>query len=698
MIARVVCFGVVLWSSAGLAQDARALFDLFGGMMQSAISQATLAEWRKVPAGESACIDQSLRAKGLSLQVLVQRGVQPSDAQISELRSACRTQPAQPAVLPRPASAVSYSVDRLALGGRVHFESAAYRDYQCEPSQQFEGFIWCQRSRVEQEPRGRFTSSYSILHSADGTVAYVNRSLTPAFFRGREAQDEVDRLSSKHGSPPRIISVPAGPGRPAGFIAVWGNVALAPLGEANVKELAAGRAIRAGLMIDHIGSFQRSAQLGLPIYQLQGGPGYVWAGSWDERGRGSLRFLAVDASTFMPPIVEAKAGGPVEESTDSGAPAGRREAARERQESKRSAPPQAYNDWVEQQRRTVQQHRDASRVNPPQSYHDWREQQRKMAQELGDAGRSGPSRSFGNSREQLRDTPEAERRQRSLDAQARSQASYDEMQRQQREAGEAEQRETELLKRLETELNALPHGADSRPAIEEFCSKIRTYELDVGSRARLRASCGQKLQVVEMREKEAAQKRAAEAATARTQLLVNELNAMPLDEQTLEKLQNLRAGDEYRNNTNYGTAVDSKMFEIRKTIRTKKCAPISARVPQPAELQGAIMLDGLEGMPLSEFLCSIVAAGAKVTVKARGESLCDIKVGDVVLTFAVGRYLRESGAFVGESSPIMGGVRALALQSVVNGRDEVPIGNPNFFVINFYSQFTPALNAFLKQN
>ena len=256
MIARALGVGVILWSSTALAQDARALFDVFGGMMQSAITQSTLAEWRKVPAAESACIDQSLRARGLSLQVLVQRGVQPSDAQIIELRSACRTPPAQPAGLPRPASAVSYSVDGLALGARARFESTTYRDYQCGPSQQFEGFVWCQRSRVEQEPRGRFTSSYSILHSADGTVAYVNRSLTPAFFQGREAQDEVDRLSSKHGGAPRITQMPAVPGQPAGFIAVWGNVALVPLDEVNVKELAAGRGIRAGLMIDHIGSFQ----------------------------------------------------------------------------------------------------------------------------------------------------------------------------------------------------------------------------------------------------------------------------------------------------------------------------------------------------------------------------------------------------------------------------------------------------------
>ncbi|RAI38986.1 hypothetical protein CH341_26785 [Rhodoplanes roseus] len=281
-----------------MAQDARAVFDLFGGMMQSAIAQATMAEWRKIPAAEGACIDQALRARGTSLQVLAQRGVQPSDVQIAELRSACRGQPTQPAGLPASAWAVPYSVDGLALGSRVRFETAAYREYQCGPSEQFDGFVWCQRSRVEREPRGQFTSSYSILHAADGAVAYVNRALTPAFFDGREAQDEVDRLSRKYGAPPRVLPMPAGLGRPAGFIAVWGNVALNPLDDGNIKELAAGRSIRAGLLIDHIGSYQRSAQTGLPVYRFGGGPGYVWSGSWDERGRGSLRFLAIDPSAI----------------------------------------------------------------------------------------------------------------------------------------------------------------------------------------------------------------------------------------------------------------------------------------------------------------------------------------------------------------------------------------------------------------
>jgi hypothetical protein len=71
----------------------------------------------------------------------------------------------------------------------------------------------------------------------------------------------------------------------------------------SANALAAGRDVQEGLMIDHLGNYQISAQLGLPIYRLRGEAGYIWAGSWDESGRGTLRFLAIDASAFNSPAV-----------------------------------------------------------------------------------------------------------------------------------------------------------------------------------------------------------------------------------------------------------------------------------------------------------------------------------------------------------------------------------------------------------
>ena len=191
-------------------------------------------------------------------------------------------------------------VDGLQLGGKVQQDSAAYNQYQCRPSEQFSGYTWCQKKTEERTARGRFSSSYSILHSQSAIALYVNRFLLPAWFSGNEANDDISRLSKKYGAPTRIISMPRQSDVPNGVIATWGKVVLEPLDQNNVGQLANGHDVHAGFMIDHIGNFQRSAQLGLPIYRLTGGAGYVWAASWNQNGVGTLRFLTIDASAIDP--------------------------------------------------------------------------------------------------------------------------------------------------------------------------------------------------------------------------------------------------------------------------------------------------------------------------------------------------------------------------------------------------------------
>jgi hypothetical protein len=79
---------------------------------------------------------------------------------------------------------------------------------------------------------------------------------------------------------------------------------LQPLDPARTAELAAGTDVP-GILIDTVGNPQRSAQLGLPIYCLGGGAGYVWSARWNGRGRGALRMLAIDASRLPGAVVEA---------------------------------------------------------------------------------------------------------------------------------------------------------------------------------------------------------------------------------------------------------------------------------------------------------------------------------------------------------------------------------------------------------
>ncbi|MGX4807274.1 hypothetical protein [Bradyrhizobium guangdongense] len=299
--ALAVLFSVGLTYEPVLAQSGSDIVNIFGGLVQTAITQATQAEWRKIPAAEMSCIDENLRQRGLSIAQAVQQGISPGDGRLADVRRFCRSGLAQnPSGIAVSPSVISiYAVDGLNLGAKVNFESSVYRQYQCSPSEQFNGFSWCTRKVAESSRRGPFVSSYSILHSPDGTVSYVNRYLEPAWFSGNEANEDIGRLARKYGQP-NVMAMPQAEGV-QGLMASWGTVTLLPLDANNLALLAQGRDIRAGLMVDFLGNFRRSAQLGLPIYRLAGGPGFVWAANWDQGGRGTLRFFAVDASTFAGP-------------------------------------------------------------------------------------------------------------------------------------------------------------------------------------------------------------------------------------------------------------------------------------------------------------------------------------------------------------------------------------------------------------
>ena len=84
-----------------------------------------------------------------------------------------------------------------------------------------------------------------------------------------------------------------------GVIAIWGKITLERLDQESVKQLADGKSPKKGLLIDFIGNFVRSAKEGLPIYRIDGGPGFIWGASFDRKGRGTRRMAAMDASGFI---------------------------------------------------------------------------------------------------------------------------------------------------------------------------------------------------------------------------------------------------------------------------------------------------------------------------------------------------------------------------------------------------------------
>jgi hypothetical protein len=195
----------------------------------------------------------------------------------------------------------AYAVSGMVLGATVQFDSSAFKQYKCSPSDQFDGFTWCQKSRQEKERRGKFSSTYSILHSRGGVAVYLDRYLEPAFFGAREADDDVRQYSRNIGETTRITRMPQRAGFPNAILALWGKVELEPLDNDSIKALAEERPpTTKGFVVDFIGDFGRSAKNGLPIYRISGGAGFVWVASFDQRGRGTLRLTAVDASVLAP--------------------------------------------------------------------------------------------------------------------------------------------------------------------------------------------------------------------------------------------------------------------------------------------------------------------------------------------------------------------------------------------------------------
>ena len=208
---------------------------------------------------------------------------------------------AHAALIGNAIAATEYAVDGLAVGTRLNFGSASYREYKCSPSDQFDGLTWCQKTRTDKERRGPYIAAYSLLHSKNGNLSYINRSQEPAFFNPNEAELNIQRYSRKLGESARILKMPHRSGLPDGVIAVWGKITLEPLDQESIKTLADGKNPRKGFLIDYLRDFTRSAKQGLPIYRIDGGPGFIWAASFDQKGRGTLRVAAVDVSGFAPP-------------------------------------------------------------------------------------------------------------------------------------------------------------------------------------------------------------------------------------------------------------------------------------------------------------------------------------------------------------------------------------------------------------
>jgi hypothetical protein len=86
----LLSFAVICNVSHAFAQSPQ-----FGGILQSVVTKAVQAEWRRFSDTEITCIEQTLRQRASSISAPIDRGIPPSDAQIAVERASCRNQIAQ---------------------------------------------------------------------------------------------------------------------------------------------------------------------------------------------------------------------------------------------------------------------------------------------------------------------------------------------------------------------------------------------------------------------------------------------------------------------------------------------------------------------------------------------------------------------------------------------------------------------------
>ena len=183
-----------------------------------------------------------------------------------------------------------YVIDGIALGASWQEP----REFQCGASEEFAAYTWCRRESREKGRHGSFASATATLHARDGSIAYVSREIRPAFFARDDFAAEIKRLSARFGARPHETRLPEQENFRTAVIALWGDLELKPLDVGSPEASEAGASSEQRLLIDHLGDVRESLRLGLPVYRLEGGAGYLWLATAEPSGRGYLHFLAVD--------------------------------------------------------------------------------------------------------------------------------------------------------------------------------------------------------------------------------------------------------------------------------------------------------------------------------------------------------------------------------------------------------------------
>ena len=289
-------------SAAQSGQQIPGFFDIFSGLINTAIVDEARRDWQTRPLSDYNC----LARHGVSADQLANRGVGPKDPRVRQILSQCVfAAPAAPVpVALQPARNLiagppnpNYVVNGLSLGAPFDPQSDPAAGYACHASDDYTGFTWCQSHHAESRKFGLETIWMSVFRSETNAAVEITEVVDPALFQKGDAEREIQRLSHDFGQQARIIAADLPSGGRA-VIAVWGAVNLTTLDTPTLDALRRGAPVHSGLLVGVLGDPRASARLGLPVYSLGGGAGFIWSADYNSAGKGVLRIIAVNPSAL----------------------------------------------------------------------------------------------------------------------------------------------------------------------------------------------------------------------------------------------------------------------------------------------------------------------------------------------------------------------------------------------------------------
>ena len=196
-----------------------------------------------------------------------------------------------------PAFSVQYSVDGLKLGESV--TGAGFQSYTCRPSDEFVQLVSCERAQTRN--RGyEYSALSAVLHNESGVSVLLRIKVAPVKMTKAEAQKEIDQLSKEFsGKPLSVDWLDADGDRPASVIARWGQIKVEGIDLESSEAVESGQNPSIGFLVDNLGDVQRSAKLGLEVYRISGGTGYIYSASFDSNGRGHRQYIAANGDELV---------------------------------------------------------------------------------------------------------------------------------------------------------------------------------------------------------------------------------------------------------------------------------------------------------------------------------------------------------------------------------------------------------------